>query len=96
MTFIVEPCPTGYRATSRSSQRVCAEGKTADEAIAAVMAKLTERDVSETVTPEIFKLDVDAIRKAADACSKDPNLREFQKAREEYRRQQDALDALEE
>lgn len=96
MTFIVEPCPTGFRATVRSAKRVCAEAKTADEAIAAVMAKLGSQNDEQSVAQEIFKLDIDAIRQAADACSKNPMLREFQLAREQYRREQDALDALEE
>ncbi len=96
MTFIVEPCPTGFRATARSASRLCAEAKTADEAIAAVMAKLSSQDAEVGVAPELFKLDIDAIRQAADACSKNPVLREFQMAREQYRREQDALDALEE
>lgn len=87
----VEPCANGFRATMGIPVEFSAEATTADEAIANVRAQFLARLRASGQLRVMTKEDVQAIARAAARLSKNPLLPEMQKAREDFRRQQDVL-----
>ena len=87
----VEPCANGFRATMGSQVEFSAEASTADEAVADVRAQFLAQLRASGQLRVMTRENAQAIAKAAAKLAKNPQLPEMQKAREEYRRQQDAL-----
>lgn len=87
----VEAIENGFRASTGSPYDLTAEAATADEAIAAVKSQYSSRLKAGTIRRVLTPLDIEAIKRAAQKLSKNPMLPELQRAREEYRRQQDSL-----
>lgn len=87
----VEPCASGFRATMGVPTEFSAEAATADEAVKNVREQFLAQLRAKGQLRALTKEDVRAITRAAARLSKNPMLPEMQKAREEFRRQQDAL-----
>jgi len=87
----IEPCASGFRATIGIPVEFSAEAATADEAVANVREQFLARLRATGQLRVLTKEDVQVITRAAARLSKNPLLPEMQKAREEFRREQDAL-----
>ncbi len=87
----VEPCTNGFRATMGIPVEFSAEAPTAEEAVANVREQFLSQLRANRQLRVMTKEDAQAIAIAAARLAKNPLLPEMQKAREAYRRQQDAL-----
>lgn len=82
---LVEPSPTGFRATTGAPLGLTADGPTADAALAALRAIVAERLRAGAQIRTLAMTDVGSILEAARRLRENPLYEEFEKAVEEYR-----------
>lgn len=87
---LVEPCPTGFRARTGGPLDLCADGPTADAAMAALRGMVAAR-VSAGTLRTLSISDVDSILAAARRLRENPRYDEFEQAIADYHSEHNAV-----